>query len=155
MQRISRTRCVSGKIMASWERAWRPQIFWIFPLLARRPSRLSRHTSRSIEVGWVHGAIAALRFLAIEKHSNRNARICWHTIFISGKPQWYSKSLKQRGLLSHQADIRRVAGARSYIDSTTDEGLCVGVGPLHRSEGVPTQVQTRARTRGSSAPSLI
>src|SRR5215471_5640279 len=58
MQRISRTRCVSGKIMASWERAWRPQIFWIFPLLARRPSRLSHHTSRSIEVGWVHGATA-------------------------------------------------------------------------------------------------
>jgi hypothetical protein len=40
-------------------------------------------------------------------------RICWQTIFICGKPQWYGKPLKQLGLLSRQADIRRVTGASS------------------------------------------
>src|SRR5262249_13966899 len=39
------------------------------------------------------------------------ARICWHTIFLCGKPQWYGKPLKQRRLLSRQADIRRGTGA--------------------------------------------
>ena len=44
----------------------------------------------------------------------RNApRICWHTIFICRKLQWYGKPLKQLGLLSRQADIRRVTGASS------------------------------------------
>src|SRR5215469_14623410 len=47
--------------------------------------------------------------LTISRPQNRErkARICWHTIFICGKPQWYGKLLKQRGLLSRQADIRR------------------------------------------------
>ena len=40
-------------------------------------------------------------------------RICWQTIFICGKPQRYDKPLKQLGLLSRQADIRRVTGASS------------------------------------------
>jgi threonine dehydrogenase-like Zn-dependent dehydrogenase len=40
-------------------------------------------------------------------------RICWQTIFICGKPQRHDKSLKQLGLLSRQADIRRVTGASS------------------------------------------
>ena len=35
------------------------------------------------------------------------------TIFICGKPQRYDKPLKQLGLLSRQADIRRVTGASS------------------------------------------
>src|SRR5580700_2220819 len=36
----------------------------------------------------------------------RNApRICWHTIFICRKLQWYGKPLKQLGLLSRQADF--------------------------------------------------
>ena len=38
-------------------------------------------------------------------------QICWHTIFTWGKPQWYGKPLKQRGLLSRKADIRRGSGA--------------------------------------------
>jgi putative ABC transport system substrate-binding protein len=42
-------------------------------------------------------------------------RICWHTIFTCGKPQWYGKPLKQRGFLPHQADIRRVTGASSSL----------------------------------------
>ena len=47
--------------------------------------------------------------LTISRPQNRErkARICWHTIFICGKPQWYGNLLKQRGLLSRQADIRR------------------------------------------------
>src|SRR5215467_12720073 len=47
--------------------------------------------------------------LTISRPQNRErkARICWHTIFICGKPHWYGKLLKQRGLLSRQADIRR------------------------------------------------
>jgi hypothetical protein len=40
-------------------------------------------------------------------------RICWQTIFICGKPQRYDKPLKQLGLLSRQANIRRVTGASS------------------------------------------
>ena len=40
-------------------------------------------------------------------------RISWQTIFICGKPQRYDKPLKQLGLLSRQADIRRVTGASS------------------------------------------
>ena len=40
-------------------------------------------------------------------------RICWQTIFICGKLQGYGKPLKQLGLLSRQADIRRVTGASS------------------------------------------
>ena len=40
-------------------------------------------------------------------------RICWQTIFICWKPQRYDKPLKQLGLLSRQADIRRVTGASS------------------------------------------
>src|SRR5262249_52437306 len=47
----------------------------------------------------------------VEKHSNGTSRICWHTIFICAKPWWYSKLLKQQGLLSCQADIRRGTGA--------------------------------------------
>src|SRR5262249_54908676 len=31
-------------------------------------------------------------------------RICWHTILTCGKPQWYGKPLKQRGLLSRQGE---------------------------------------------------
>ena len=27
-------------------------------------------------------------------------RICWQTIFISGKPQWYGKPLTQLGFMS-------------------------------------------------------
>jgi hypothetical protein len=42
-------------------------------------------------------------------------RICWHTIFICGKPQWYGKPLKQLGLLSRQAHIRRVTGRIAAI----------------------------------------
>ena len=49
-----------------------------------------------------------------EEALERNApRICWQTIFICGKPQQYDKPLKQLGLLSRQADIRRVTGASS------------------------------------------
>ena len=42
-------------------------------------------------------------------------RICWHTIFICRKPQWYGKPLKQRGLLSRQANIRRGTGASRIV----------------------------------------
>jgi hypothetical protein len=38
-----------------------------------------------------------------------------HTIFICGKPQWYGKPLKQLGLLSRQAHIRRVTGRIAAI----------------------------------------
>src|SRR5215470_3412599 len=40
-------------------------------------------------------------------------RICWYTIFICGKPLRCDKPLKQLGLLSRQADIRRVTGTGS------------------------------------------
>jgi hypothetical protein len=33
----------------------------------------------------------------VEKHSIGKPRICWHTIFICAKPQWYGKLLKQHG----------------------------------------------------------
>ena len=49
-----------------------------------------------------------------EKHSNgMPPESGWHTIFICRKLQWYGKPLKQLGLLSRQADIRRVTGASS------------------------------------------
>jgi hypothetical protein len=40
-------------------------------------------------------------------------RICWQTIFIRGNHRGNGKLLKQLGLLSGQADIRRVTGASS------------------------------------------
>jgi len=46
-------------------------------------------------------------------------RICWQTIFICGKPQWYGKPLKQLGFLSRQADIRRVTGPSSVSTGGT------------------------------------
>jgi len=60
-------------------------------------------------------------------------RICWQTIFICGKPQWYGKPLKQRGLLSRQADIRRVtcasrvAGVRQAIRSGLEDSDGAGI----------------------------
>jgi HAD superfamily hydrolase (TIGR01509 family) len=47
------------------------------------------------------------------EHSSGMPRICWQTIFICGKPPRYDKPLKQLGLLSRQADTRRVTGANS------------------------------------------
>jgi len=44
------------------------------------------------------------------------------TLFLSvGNTTVVGKPLKQCGRLSRQADIRRGSGARSYMDSTTDE----------------------------------
>ena len=60
-----------------------------------------------------HRAPGLRRAAGSRKHSSGMPRICWQTIFICGKPQRYDKSLKQLGLLSRQADIRRVTGASS------------------------------------------
>ena len=60
-----------------------------------------------------HRAPGSRRAAGSRKHSSGMPRICWQTIFICGKPQRYDKPLKQLGLLSRQADIRRVTGASS------------------------------------------
>ena len=60
-----------------------------------------------------HRAPGSRRAAGSRKHSNGVPRICCQTIFIGGKPQWYGKPLKQRGLLSRRADTRRVIGANS------------------------------------------
>ena len=60
-----------------------------------------------------HRAPGSRRAAGSRSTRTESPRICWHTIFICGKPQWYGKPLKQRGLLSRQADIRRVTGTSS------------------------------------------
>jgi hypothetical protein len=57
-----------------------------------------------------HRAPGSRRAAGSRKHSSGMPRICWRTIFICRKLQWYGKPLKQLGLLSRQADIRRVTG---------------------------------------------
>ena len=50
------------------------------------------------------------RFL--DRNCERNAPESVGTLFfVCGESQWYGKPLKQRGLLSRQADIRQVTGA--------------------------------------------
>jgi hypothetical protein len=58
-----------------------------------------------------HRAPGSRRAAGSRKHSSGMRRVCWRTIFICEKPQRYDKPLKQLGLLSRQADIRRVTGA--------------------------------------------
>ena len=60
-----------------------------------------------------HRAPGSRRAAGSRSTRTESPRICWHTIFICGTPQWYGKPLKQRGLLSRQADIRRVTGTSS------------------------------------------
>ena len=75
-----------------------------------------------------HRAPGSRRAVGSRKHSSGMPRICWRTIFICGKPQRYDKPLKQLGLLSRQADIRRVTGASSV-------NLRQAVGRLERRPG--------------------
>ena len=64
------------------------------------------------------------RSAAVEDHSvrvaleqgNRMLRICWRTIFISSNHHGYDKPLKQLGVLSRQAKIRRATGASNVSD---------------------------------------
>ena len=35
-------------------------------------------------------------------------RICWQTIFISGKPQWYGKPLTQLGFMSGSGELSSI-----------------------------------------------
>ena len=43
----------------------------------------------------------------------RNARICWQTIFICGKSQWYGKTAETARISVSLGNIRRVVGASS------------------------------------------
>ena len=53
------------------------------------------------------------------RFGERMYRICWQTIFISGRPQWYGKPLTPLRFMSRQADTRRFIGASSvYFRST-------------------------------------
>ena len=87
-----------------------------------QPHAPSTTQRRMVLRSWMNTPCAGLKQVRrVEKPSNGMPRICWQTIFICGKPQWYGKPLKQRGLLSRQADIRRVtcasrvAGVRQAI----------------------------------------
>src|SRR5215472_1334597 len=57
----------------------------------------------------------------------------WRTIFTCGNPQWYGKPLKQRGLLSRQADIRRGTDASRIAflaASRAIKGIAVSSGTM-------------------------
>ena len=76
-----------------------------------------------------HRAPGSRRAAGSRKHSSGIPQICWRTIFICGKPQRYDKPLKQLGLLSRQADIRRVTGAssvnlRQAVELASGESEC-------------------------------
>jgi hypothetical protein len=79
-----------------------------------QPHAPSTTQRRMVLRSWMNTPCAGLKQVRrVEKPSNGMPRICWQTIFICGKLQWYGKPLKQLRLLSRQADIRRVTDASS------------------------------------------
>src|SRR5215470_16662598 len=66
-----------------------------------------------------------------------------HNLYLE-KPQWYGKPLKQRGLLSRQANIRQVTGASSVTISRPEEHrACCGA--VSRCSVRPDRMLTVAR----------
>ena len=91
-------------------------------VLGHTCNRIDREPNSPLRAGayWsvyelTHRAPGSRRAAGSRSARTESPRICWHTIFICGKPQWYGKPLKQLGLLSRQAHIRRVTGRIAAI----------------------------------------
>ena len=91
-------------------------------VLGHTCNRIDREPNSPLRAGayWsvyelTHRAPGSRRAAGSRSTRTESPRICWHTIFICGKPQWYGKPLKQLGLLSRQAHIRRVTGRIAAI----------------------------------------
>jgi len=129
------------------------------PPFCRRAASLKRIGSRTESASqsrYVFGQFMKLTHRAPGSRGSAGSRStrtecprnCWQTIFICGEPQWYGKPLKQLGLVSRQADIRRVTGA-SRVNIAA---VAIYHGSRHQSNQPSSSLARNPRNQSLSAP---